>query len=128
MKIAALKYLWSYIIPLTLVLVLSLKSWFSFSGILVAFFAIPMLEMILKGTVKNLNENEESAALQNKIYDLILYSNLPILWGLIAWYFYTVANLPLQNYEYWGMSISMGIFIGLYGYVSRSANIQFIGK
>jgi len=115
MKIAALKYLWSYIIPLTLVLVLSLKSWFSFSGILVAFFAIPMLEMILKGTTKNLNENEESAALQNKIYDLILYSNLPILWGLIAWYFYTVANLPLQNYEYWGMSISMGIFIGAMG-------------
>jgi alkane 1-monooxygenase len=82
---------------------------------LVAFFAIPMLEMILKGTAKNLNENEESAALQNKIYDLLLYSNLPILWGLIAWYFYTVANLPLQNYEYWGMSISMGIFIGAMG-------------
>jgi alkane 1-monooxygenase len=115
MKTNALKYLWSYIIPLTLVLVLYLRGLFSFSGVLIAFFAIPILETILKGSAKNMNEHDESTALKNSIYDLILYSNLPILWGMLAWYFYTVANVPLQNYEYWGISLSMGIFLGAMG-------------
>lgn len=115
MKTAAIKYLWSYIIPATLVLVLYMRGWFSFSGVLVAFFAIPILEAILQGTEKNMSETEESGALKNKIYDLILYSNLPILWGMIAWYFYVVANITLQNYEFWGISISMGIFLGAMG-------------
>ena len=115
MKTSAIKYLWSYIIPATLVLVLYMRGWFSFSGVLVAFFAIPILEAILQGTEKNMSEAEESGALKNKIYDLILYSNLPILWGMIAWYFYVVANITLQNYEFWGISISMGIFLGAMG-------------
>jgi alkane 1-monooxygenase len=115
MKTAALKYLWSYIIPATLVLVLYMRGWCSFSGVLVAFFAIPILESILQGTEKNMSETEESGALKNKIYDLILYSNLPILWGMIAWYFYVVAYIPLQNYEFWGISLSMGIFLGAMG-------------
>jgi alkane 1-monooxygenase len=34
---------------------------------------------------------------------------------MLAWYFYTVANVPLQNYEYWGISLSMGIFLGAMG-------------
>jgi alkane 1-monooxygenase len=115
MKTNALKYLWSYIIPLTLVLVLYLRGLFSFSGVLIAFFAIPILEIILKGSAKNMNEHDESTALKNSFYDLILYSHLPILWGMLAWYFYTVANVPLQNYEYWGISLSMGIFLGAMG-------------
>ncbi len=115
MKTTALKYLWSYIIPASLVLVLYIRGWFSFSAVLVAFFAIPILESILQGTEKNMSETEASGALKNKIYDLILYSNLPILWGMIAWYFYVVANIPLQNYEFWGISISMGIFLGAMG-------------
>jgi len=115
MKTNALKYLWSYIIPLTLVLVLYLRGLFSFSGVLIAFFAIPILEIILKGSAKNMNEHDESTALKNSFYDLILYSHLPILWGMLAWYFYTVANLPLHNYEYWGISLSMGIFLGAMG-------------
>jgi alkane 1-monooxygenase len=115
MKTNALKYLWSYIIPLTLVLVLYLRGLFSFSGVLIAFFAIPILEIILKGSAKNMNEHDESTALKNSFYDFILYSHLPILWGMLAWYFYTVANLPLHNYEYWGISLSMGIFLGAMG-------------
>ena len=115
MKTNALKYLWSYIIPLTLVLVLYLRGLFSFSGVLIAFFAIPILEIILKGSAKNMNEHDESTALKNSFYDLILYSHLPILWGMLAWYFYTVANVPLHNYEYWGISLSMGIFLGAMG-------------
>ena len=115
MKTTALKYLWSYIIPASLVLVLHIRGWFSFSAVLVAFFAIPILESILQGTEKNMSETEASGALKNKIYDLILYSNLPILWGIIAWYFYVVANIPLQNYEFCGISISMGIFLGAMG-------------
>ena len=115
MKTTSLKYLWSYIIPVTLVLVLFLRGIFSFSGVLVAFFAIPILETILQGTEKNMSETEESAALKNKIYDLVLYSNLPILWGMIVWYFYVLTYIPLQNYEFWGISISMGIFLGAMG-------------
>lgn len=115
MKTAALKYLWSYIIPLTLFFVLYLRGMFSYSGLLIAFFAIPLLEMILKGTAKNMSESEESVALKNRIYDLILYSNLPILWIIIAWYFYILSNVPLASYEYWGISISMGIFLGAMG-------------
>jgi alkane 1-monooxygenase len=115
MKLSALKYLWSYIIPLTLVFALYFREWYSYSGILVAFFAIPLLETILKGSAKNMSDSEEHAALGNKIYDLILYSNLPILWAMVGWYLYLVWNLSLENYEYWGISLSMGIFIGAMG-------------
>jgi alkane 1-monooxygenase len=110
-----IKYLGAYIIPAILAIALLFKGWFSYGGLFVAFFAIPLLELFAPGTDENLSPEQEKASNDNLFYDIVLYSNVPILWGLLIWYFYTILNLPLETYEYVGLNLSIGVFLGAMG-------------
>jgi alkane 1-monooxygenase len=111
----ALKYLWAYIIPAVLVAVLAFRGWMSFAGLFVAFAAIPLLEFAMKGSNKNLTDEEEKNLEKKYWFDILLYLNVPIVWGITAWYFYLILNVELLDYEYIGINLSMGIFLGAMG-------------
>ena len=110
-----LKYLWSLIIPLILALVLGLRGWFSFGGIILAFVAIPVLDYILKDSSNNLSEEDEKLLSKKTVFDFLLYSNVPIVYAVLCWYFYVLQNYHLQPFEYVGINISVGIFLGTLG-------------
>ena len=57
----------------------------------------------------------EEAELRKPIFDLLLYLNVPIVLGFVGWYLYLVAYVPLSSYEYWGITLSMGVFLGAIG-------------
>jgi alkane 1-monooxygenase len=112
---AALKYLWALVIPAVLVTVLYFRGYFSYGGVIVAFMAIPLLELLLKDDSRNFNLDEENKRLKNFIFDLTLYINVPILWAILVWCFFVLNNIELQTYEYIGIVISMGVFLGSIG-------------
>ena len=110
-----LKYLIAYVAPLAAFLGIYFQGPWSFGSIYVGFVLIPFFELFMPGTPKNHSSNEESNRLNNRLFDWLLYLNLPILYGLLWYYFSTIANTPLATYELVGMTLSVGLIIGTIG-------------
>lgn len=109
------KYLIAYIAPLAGYLGIYLQGAWSFGSIYVAFVLIPLLELFLPGTDRNLTAPEEEEKLKNRFFDVLLYLNVPILYGLIFYYFQTLAAGGLATYEIVGMTCNVGLVIGSCG-------------
>ena len=106
------KYIIAYIIPLVVGLSFYVGGVWSFSGFFIAFVFIPIVEMFYKGTTENLTVAEEDTQLKKVFFDAILYMNVPLIWGLLGYYFYTVS---LGTHAWWqllGMTITVGILLG----------------
>ena len=85
------KYLFAYTIPLS-----AYASFMSFGvgtyiTVLYAFVIIPLLDSVLKQNKENLDENQISDKKINKVFDWMLYINLPIVFVLL----WVVFNLSL---------------------------------
>ncbi len=112
-----LKYLIAYVAPLSAFLALYFRGGWSFAGIYVGFVMIPLLELIGPRSDRNLTPEEEKKKAASFFFDLLLYLNVPILWGLIAYYFHTLAFQweALATYEIVGLTLSVGLNVGTIG-------------
>ena len=52
---------------------------------------------------------------KKKLFDWLLYLNLPIVYGILAFMLIKVSNTPLETYELVGLIISVGIVLGANG-------------
>jgi alkane 1-monooxygenase len=109
------KYLIAYFLPLSVFLGLYFRDIWSFAGIFVGFVAIPILEQFLTGTTENLSENQSQIKEKSFFFDLLLYLNLPILYAIVAFYFYSITTPPVSLLEIIGMTSSTGMLIGTLG-------------
>lgn len=109
------KYLIAYLAPLAGYLGLYFGGWWSLGSIYVGFVAIPILETFLPGTPDNLSPKEESSKRSNRFFDYLLYLNIPILWGLVAYYFHLLGTQPLETYEVVCMTLNVGLVVGTIG-------------
>ncbi len=109
------KYLIAYILPAATLSALWFKGVFAYNTVIVGFVLIPVLEQVLPRSSRNLSEVEEEQQLQKRLFDWLLYANVPILYGLLAYYFHTVAHGQLVAYEVIGLTLSMGITVGAIG-------------
>ena len=92
MKFSDLKYLVAYIIPITGFMAVFLNGYWSWSTVIFAFCIIPITEFFVFRSTENLSESEEIDRLSNSFFDLLLYVNLPLIYGLIACYFITISD------------------------------------
>ena len=110
-----LKYIVAYLAPIIAYInVIKGGSW-SFATVLFLFGLIPLLDLLLSGTKKNLSEEEELSQSAKKFFDLLLYINVPILFGLLYLYFNQMAYGDLMFYEKYGMTIGTGMMVGALG-------------
>jgi len=115
-----LKYLIAYIAPLAAFWGLYQGGIWSFSGIYVAFVLIPLLEIVGPKPTDNFSPEEESKRGVSVFFDILLYLNVPLLWGLIIYYFerlgaHAAGGGTLAAYEIVGMTCSVGIIVGTIG-------------
>ena len=110
-----LKYLIAYIPILSVYFGVYYQGVFSYSGLIIAFGVIPIVEMFSKGKTANLKPTEEDSVLRQRLFDWLLYLNLPLLYGLIAYYFYALNAFDLTTFEIVGMTLSVGIMCGTSG-------------
>ena len=110
-----LKYLAAYIIPLTAILAFYLKGGWSYSTVIFAFGIIPLLDPFMPNSKVNLNEDQRKEKLKAGIFDWLLYLNIPILYGVIVFFLYTISSITLTTNELTGMTLSCGIVIGTCG-------------
>ncbi len=130
-----LKYLTAFSIPLMAFIGLYFKGWFSFLTPFYGFVLIPILEMIFPVDTYNISEEESESRLKNKLFDWLLYFNLPIVYVLVVVSLITVTTTTLETYEFVGLVLSVGIVLGVNGINvahelghRQTTNERFIGK
>ncbi len=110
-----LKYLVSYSMPLACVLGLCLRDYWTFFTPIFAFVLIPILEIILPIQNENLSNNESVAKNKSLFFDLLLYLNLPMVYGLLGWFLWSVPWANYSTAELTGLTLSVGVVLGSNG-------------
>jgi alkane 1-monooxygenase len=106
-----LNYLLAYSIPLSAFFAIYFQGIFSFSSLIYAFFIIPLLELILPESNRLYPEDDKESRLKNVFFDLLLYLNVPIVFGLLAYGLLTIYQDELLTYELIGIISSLGVLL-----------------
>lgn len=130
-----LKYLAAFSIPLCAFLGLFFKGYWVWATPVFAFVGIPILELIFPVDTDNLSDEAVESRLKKRIFDWLLYLNLPIVYALVVFGLYVTTFLELQIYEFVGLIFSVGIVLGVNGINvahelghRQTTNERFIGK
>ena len=111
-----LRYLFAYTLPLSALLAIGLAGVWSFATVIYAFGLIPVLDQLIRQERANESgEDRGERQFVNRFFDWLLYLNVPLLWGIIAYFLYTVATADLATYELVGLTLSVGIVSGSLG-------------
>ncbi len=130
-----LKYLAAFSIPLMMFLGAYFKGPFVFLTPVYAFVFLPIIELIASTDSSNLNQDQTNSKLKNKLFDWLLYLNLPLVFGLLIYTLNEVTTNNLSTYEIVGLTISLGIILAVNGINvahelghRQTTNERFIGK
>ena len=93
------KYLFAYSIPLMTLVSISYDGILTFATPLYAFVFIPILEVILKDYDKEYSEAQKEKRLNNIIFDILLYLNIPFVFGLLVYGFWVLETKSLMPIE-----------------------------
>jgi len=111
------------------------KGAFSFITPLYAFVLLPILETLLPLNHSNYEKTDIKERQNKKIFDWMLYLNLPIVFGLLAFALFSVSTTYFETYEFVGAIFSIGILLGVNGINvahelghRQATNERFIGK
>jgi len=110
-----MKYLWAYSIPLVGLLGIYYGGVWMYSALVFAFVFIPILELLLPIDVRNYDESTKVERLKNKLFDGLLYLNVPIVYFALFFSLYKLTSSHLSQYELIGMTLSLGIILGSNG-------------
>ncbi|WP_426062499.1 alkane 1-monooxygenase [Flavobacterium sp. DSP2-3-1] len=110
-----MKYLWAYSIPVVGTIGIYLSDFWSFSALFFAFVIIPILELLLPVDQKNYDQETVSGRLKNKFFDVLLYLNVPIVYGALFFCLYKITQTGISKTEIIGMTLSLGVILGSNG-------------
>ncbi len=110
-----LKYLAALTLPLSAIISFYFKEQWSFFTPFYAFVIIPILELLLPHDTSNLEGEEREKKKKSKLFDFMLYFNLPLVFGLLVFLLWDVSKHSYQTYELVGLVLSMGIVLGTNG-------------
>lgn len=115
MKLTDAKYLMAYLLPLCALIGSWYLSVFTFLTPVVTFIIIPIIEYFTPESKLNLPENEHLSKKSQMFFDVLLYLNLPMVYGLVGYSLWVLSNENLQAYEVVGLIFSIGIILGSNG-------------
>ncbi len=129
-----LKYFCAYTIPIAALIGLWLEGIYTYLTPIYAFGFIPLLELFTSASTANTDDTEKDGLTKKRIFDWMLYANLPIIYGVLAITLYQATTVSLQTYELVGIIISTGIVLGTNGINvghelgHRNTYERFLGK
>jgi alkane 1-monooxygenase len=89
--------------------------WLTFATPLYAFFLVPLFELFVPVDEKNLSAAEEEMIKNDPIYDFLVYAIVPLQWGMIILYLFTIQDTTLTTIEIIGRTLSLGVGCGALG-------------
>lgn len=110
-----LKYVLAYTIPLSAYFSIISSGLGSYITVLYAFGFIPFLEIVLKQHDRKYNDEEKASRLKNVLFDLMLYINFPLAFGLLFYGFWQLTTIQHTAFEIVGKILSLGILLATNG-------------
>lgn len=110
-----LKYLAAYIIPALTLFGIYLGGIYTYLGVLFPFVLVPLLEPFLSQSTENLSKEVQLTKLKRRFFDVLLYLNLPVVFGLLIYFGYWINQGNHETYEYIGNVASVGTVLGACG-------------
>ena len=101
--------------PLAAFIGLYYRGVFSLGSIYIGFVLIPLIELFSSGSQENHSPDLEEERVKNRFFDVLLYLNFPILYGLIFYFFYIIQHINLSVYETIALCLNIGLIIGTIG-------------
>ena len=110
-----IKYLAALTIPLSAVVCIHFKGYFSYFTPFYAFVIIPVLELLLPQDASNLGVEKRVVKQKSAFFDWMLYLNVPVVFGFLGYFLWTISNQNLALYEVMGLLFSLGVVLGVNG-------------
>jgi alkane 1-monooxygenase len=110
-----MKYLWAFSIPVIGIMGIYMQGIWTYAAFVYAFVVIPILELMLPTNEENYSEKEIDSRLKNKIFDILLYLNIPIVAISIIVSLQKVVYSDISLYEMIGTIVSLGVILGSNG-------------
>ncbi|MFZ1686941.1 MAG: alkane 1-monooxygenase, partial [Flavobacteriales bacterium] len=79
------------------------------------FIVVPLTDLILPTKHGRYSKEEEEAALNEPLFDWIVYAIVPMQWGLLILFLFTIGGPGLTGWEIAGRVATMGLLCGVYG-------------
>ena len=110
-----LKYLLAYLPILSVYVGFYLGGIGYFSGVIIAFVIIPILELLSIGNTANRTNEEVLSGVKLFFFDLLLYLNIPLVYGLVYYSGTVLYARPLTTFETVGLVLSLGVILSTCG-------------
>ncbi|HBP45917.1 MAG TPA: alkane 1-monooxygenase [Flavobacteriales bacterium] len=110
-----LKYLLAYTIPLSAYFSFSSTGIWTYSAVFYAFIILPVLDVIAGESTTNLDSDDAVKKNGMWIFNAMLYANVPIVFGLISFFFIQVDTQSYSIFELVGLLLSAGILLATNG-------------
>ena len=99
MRFSILKYLLVFTTPVVVLLSLSMNGFWTYFALFFVFLFIPFLEFFFKGNENNMTEIEEAIALEDKTYDYMIWSLVPIQLLTLGYFLIRISDPSVFYYE-----------------------------
>ncbi|MFM7186970.1 MAG: alkane 1-monooxygenase, partial [Armatimonadota bacterium] len=110
-----IRYLGAYLIPICTFAGFFLRGPWTFAGVVFAFVIIPIIELALGTVTVNAKPAHPTHRLPDHWFDILLYLNVPIVYGAVWIAGLLVQTQTLSNIETVGLILSTGILFGANG-------------
>ncbi|MDB4649113.1 alkane 1-monooxygenase [Crocinitomicaceae bacterium] len=110
-----LKYFGVYFTPLLALISFNSSGILAYSGIIVLYLFIPILENIIPKDSYNLNASEKELAKKDRFYDIVLYLLVPMHLYVIYIFLYTISNPNILFPDLIAYVLMMGTVLGVNG-------------
>ena len=110
-----LKYLFAYTVPISVYISFMSTGIWTYSTVFYVFILLPILDFLLGESKENFSK--EDASHQNKkwIFDIMLYFNIPIIFGLLYIVFSSFQLNDYNVFETIGLAFSTGLLLSING-------------
>jgi len=114
-KLYALKYLNVLILPVLAWVSFQSYGWMTYLPLIESFVFIPLLELAYKPDPSNLSPDQEEERKKDPIYDWQLYIMVPIQYGLLIMFLFSMQEAGLSLVDKIGRISAMGLLCGVIG-------------
>ena len=106
-----LKYLFAYTVPLSAYISFESMGLGTYTTVMYAFVILPLLDLLAGNRSENLSKDQTDDKKSKWIFDIMLYLNLPIVFGLLYLVFIKIETQQYTTYELIGLGLSAGILL-----------------
>jgi alkane 1-monooxygenase len=111
----AFKYLSPLSFYLLAFIAFSSNGWYCWLPLMYSMVLIPLLELFLQPDTHNLEEAATVIARNNRAYDFLLYIILPLQYGALFYFLFSLQAMPVEGVSLAGRIGSMGMLCGTFG-------------